>query len=573
MKQKKDASTERMLFASFYRGNKLLWAAVMVLSVAVSVGNVTCSWLLKESIDVIATQDMDYLLKLFGICVVFVVLWEASALLQKQLKAVFLKRAVKQYRSTAFEKLSQKSISAFTRENTGRYISVLTNDIQTIKTDYLSSSFSIVVLLLSPLGSTVLLFRYGGALAWVCIGFSLVPVGLSLVLSKELRRRTQTVSVRNEHFVARIKDLLSGFVVLKSFKAEKEAGKLFDDANEQTEHSKMRQAHWKNMMDSIQDICSLALQFGMIFAGTYLAIRGSFTPGSAVIMVNLCGNIVGAISSFSEVISARRAAKGLVVKLAQLIDENEVQYGEAIEPVLREHIRLENVSFGYETDKPVLQNIELRFDAGKRYAIVGASGSGKSTLLNLLMGGYDGYSGSITIDGQEIRSIAPNSLYDLMSLIGQNVFVFDNTIRENITMFRDFPQQAVESAVERAGLACLIGAKGEDYRCGENGVGLSGGERQRISIARALLRETPVLMLDEATAALDNQTAFEVTDSILKLDGLTRIVVTHRLEENLLRRYDEIIVLRDGRIAESGSFKTLMRKTGYFYSLYHVTNG
>jgi ABC-type multidrug transport system fused ATPase/permease subunit len=159
-----------------------------------------------------------------------------------------------------------------------------------------------------------------------------------------------------------------------------------------------------------------------------------------------------------------------------------------------------------------------------------------------------------------------------MSLIGQNVFLFDSTIRENISMFRDFPNEAVAEAAERSGLAAVITAKGEDYRCGENGVGLSGGERQRISIARSLLRGTPVLMMDEATAALDNHTAFEVTDAILKLDGLTRIVVTHRLEEQLLRQYDSILVLRDGRITEQGSYAELMEKNGYFYSLYHVCN-
>ena len=213
---------------------------------------------------------------------------------------------------------------------------------------------------------------------------------------------------------------------------------------------------------------------------------------------------------------------------------------------------MEHVSFGYEEGKPVLKDVNLRMEAGKKYALVGASGSGKSTLLNLLMGAYDGYQGSITIDGKQLRTVDSDSLYDLISLIGQNVFLFDNTIRENITMFRHFPDEAVNSAVNRSGLAAVIAAKGENYRCGENGNGLSGGERQRVSIARSLLRNTPVLMLDEATAALDNQTAFEVTDAILKLDGLTRIVVTHRLEEALLRQYDEIIVLRDGRIIEIG---------------------
>ena len=189
------------------------------------------------------------------------------------------------------------------------------------------------------------------------------------------------------------------------------------------------------------------------------------------------------------------------------------------------------------------------------------------------MGAYHSYTGSITIDGQQLREVDPDSLYDLMSLIGQNVFLFDDTITRNLTLFRDFPAQQVEDAVQRSGLSALVEQRGADYRCGENGVGLSGGERQRVSIARALLRGTPVLLLDEAPAALDNQTAYEVTDGILSLEGLTRIVVTHRLDAALMQRYDEILVLKDGRLLESGTFRELMQAKKHFYSLFTLSEG
>ena len=183
------------------------------------------------------------------------------------------------------------------------------------------------------------------------------------------------------------------------------------------------------------------------------------------------------------------------------------------------------------------------------------------------------YTGSIRLDGRELREVDPDCLYDLMSLIGQNVFLFDDTIWRNITMFRDFPEEQVKRAVKDSGLTQLISQKGKDYLCGENGVNLSGGERQRVSIARSLLRGTPVLLLDEATAALDSRTAWEVTDAILSLEGLTRLVVTHRLEAPLLERYDGILVLRNGRLWERGTYRELMDRKGYFYSLYTVSNG
>ena len=208
-----------------------------------------------------------------------------------------------------------------------------------------------------------------------------------------------------------------------------------------------------------------------------------------------------------------------------------------------------------------------------RYALVGGSGSGKSTILNLLMASSKSYQGQILYDGKELRTVSTGSLYDLVSIIQQNVFVFNSTIRDNITMFSQFPEEEVDRAVRLSGLKKLIDEKGADYLCGENGSGLSGGERQRISIARALLRKTPVLFVDEATASLDAETSFEVLDAILKLDGYTRVIVTNDLDENILRRCTGLFALKNGKVSEQGSFDALMAQKGYFYSLFTVSQG
>ena len=212
----------------------------------------------------------------------------------------------------------------------------------------------------------------------------------------------------------------------------------------------------------------------------------------------------------------------------------------------------------------------MKFETGKSYAIVGGSGSGKSTLLNLMMDSENGYKGNILLDGVELKEIAPESLYDLISVIQQNVFVFNASIKDNVSMFREFPKEELDNVIRKAHLKELIMERGEDYLCGENGKGLSGGEKQRVSIARSLLRKSSVLLVDEATAALDARTAHQVSDNILDLSDMTRIVVTHTLEEAQMKRYDEIIVLKNGQITEKGSFDELMAKKEYFYALFTV---
>lgn len=187
------------------------------------------------------------------------------------------------------------------------------------------------------------------------------------------------------------------------------------------------------------------------------------------------------------------------------------------------------------------------------------------------MASHSKYRGKITYDETDIQDLSSRSLYDMVSLVQQNVFVFNSTIRNNITMFSSFSEEEVERAIRLSGLSELVAERGEDYICGENGSGLSGGEKQRLSIARSLLKKSKVLLVDEATAALDKQTAYQIATTFLGLKNMTRIVVTHSLDEELLKQYDCIIALKDGTIVESGNFIELTDKKGYFYSLYTIS--
>ena len=443
----------------------------------------------------------------------------------------------------------------------------MTNDINAIEQGYLECSTSLVLQCVQFVGALTMMFWFSWQLAVAAILLSTLPIAASLAMGGELTRRERTVSDLGERYVSTIQGLLTGFSVLKSFKAEAQASVLFDRNNRELESAKVRKRMWQGFVGSVAGTCGLIFQMGVFLLGAYMAISGHITAGTVLTIVNLCNFVLDPIRTIPQYRASRKAVVGLVEKLAGLCAEHADRKGEPIEPALREGIDFRNVSFGYTPEKSVLNGVTLSLRAGGKYALVGGSGSGKSTLLGLLMGAYD-YEGSIALDGRELKTVDTDSLYDLISLIGQSVFIFDDTIENNITLYKSFPEAQLSRAIERSGLSELVREKGRGYACGENGANLSGGERQRIAIARCLLRGTPVLLLDEATAALDNQAAFSVTDAILQLDGLTRVVVTHRLERPLLEQYDSIIVLRDGRIQEQGAFADLMDRKGFFYSLY-----
>ena len=419
-----------------------------------------------------------------------------------------------------------------------------------------------------------MMLLYSPLLTGFALLLSLVPLAVSVLCGNRLARMETEVSRQNESFVAMTKDLLSGFSVVKSFKAEAEVVARFCRRNEELEETKGRRRRMEEVITMLGTGAGIVAQLGVFLFGAYLAVtKQGVTPGVVIVFLPLMSFVVDPIGSVPPILANRRAAVALIDKLADAVGKNVRESGEQMDPVLQDGITIDHLTYGYHESAPVLNDVSVRFEAGKSYAIVGTSGSGKSTLVNLLMGSSNDYQGSIRFDQRELRTIAAESLYGLVSVVQQNVFIFDDTIRNNITMFRHFDEKLVQQATEKAGLTPLLAERGEDYICGENGSGLSGGERQRISIARCLLRQTPVLLIDEATAALDAATAYSVSAAILAIEGLTRIVVTHRLEEPLLRKYDEILVLKNGEICERGSFDALMARREQFYSLFNVANG
>lgn len=563
---------KKQLTAQFYRRNiPLLCIAVFGALVSGSL-NLILSWTMQQLIDaasgVPGALPIGTLAKISG---AFVLLCVAAFLLDYVSQPRFIERAMRQYKDFAFQKLTEKSISSFRDESTATYLSALTNDANSIEADYLAQQLSLITKAVTFIGALAMMLWYSPLMTAIALGVTILPLVASLLTGSKLQAAEKRVSDRNKDFTVALHDCLSGFAVVKNFKAEREIFKLFAESNRALESEKFNKRRIKTLVGMIGAVAGIFAQLGVFLIGAYLALSGyGLTPGVVIIFVNLMNFLIQPIAELPGLLASRRAALGLIGKLAAALEKNPTACGGEELSMLEHDICLEKVSFSYDGEKEVLHEISAVFEAGKAYAIVGGSGSGKSTMLHLLMAGSTEYTGNILLDGTELRRIAPESLYEMTSVIQQNVFVFNASIKDNVAMFRSFPQQELDDAIRRAHLTGLIAERGESYLCGEGGNGLSGGEKQRVSIARSLLKKSSVLLADEVTAALDAQTAHQVTSDILDLHGMTRIIVTHTLEESLLRRYDSIIVLKDGHIEESGGFDKLMSNRGYFHALFTV---
>ncbi|WP_455444326.1 ABC transporter ATP-binding protein [Streptococcus salivarius] len=544
----------------------------MIFNILVPLTNIAFAYSIKGIIDSGMSQNKEALTQavLIGATVIFI--YTGLNFISFRLKNKLVRQIMSRYKNKVFQSILDSDYRDFSKEKSGKFISVLTENMKKIEQDYLHQYFNISKNLSLMIFSLLAMFIGNWFLTLLVIIASIIPMMISGFIGQKSASLQNRAMIADQKYLAKVKDILAGFLVIKSFNV-KEAIRLdYSHESEKLDEIYFIKGKFDVLANVISQLSGMIVFLVAFGGGMYLVFNGYTTIGSVTAIVQLVNFVVMPLSEIGMGMSKFREGQA-TLNAFEVKDVTGLQSGETKE-YFDDVISFSNIDFSYpNTEEKIFNHLSLKIQKGEKIAIVGMSGSGKSTLLNLLLRFYDVTSGHISIDNQDIQAISAESLYNLMTIVQQDVYIFDDTLRANITLNQSFTDEEIKQAVQQSGLESYVleNESGLQTLCGENGSDLSGGQKQRLSIARALIRKTPILLLDEATSSLDNQVTTEIENSILDIQDLTTLVVTHKLNENILKRYDRILFMKAGVIVEDGSFCNLMDRKGEFYKLFELS--
>lgn len=451
------------------------------------------------------------------------------------------------------------------------YISVLTNDINTIEIDYIRPFFDLIMYISMFIFASVRLILYNWIHAIVMILIALISVCISFCTKQKIGDKRISISLCQENYTSKIKDMFCGMIIVRQFLALKKISNEHSIFNKKLENKKYEYNIFYAKVNALSTIFSMIMFFSSFLIGAYFVQQKIYTLGIMMSTIQLINNIV---IPLQEIIPSINKINGSTVVLKKIMKLRENNLNEDKKKYISsvEKIEIKNLDFGFNNSFK-FKNLDLDFIKNKKYAIVGESGSGKSTLLNLIVKEYEINKNKIFINNMDINEISIISILNNISYMNQNIFLFNDTIKNNITLYNDVDEVLYKNAIRSSGLEKVLKKLPEEdmYMIKNNGRNLSGGQVQRIALARVLLKKSNIIILDEAFAALDPKTANEIMSDILKLNCMI-IMVIHKYEEKFLRECDSIIVLENGSVIEIGNFEQLISKNGYFYNLYNYNN-
>lgn len=497
----------------------------------------------------IQVRNTDYFIRLIFIAIGLIVLSTTMYITSRFMRISFMRDTLLDVRLLAFDKILNSSYKNFSKKSKDVYISNLINDINIFESNFFLKLINVI-------------FRGGlyvvslTIISFMDIKFAIIAFFISILLffiSKSFEKRTielqEEVSKYNEDFAVDISNTFNGLEILKLNNIEDKFLSKALNSITGLERKKFTFNVYSDKQRRIMELLGFAFLIGsLIYLSTLIGKGMSLTK--VTFMVQLSNGCIWNITSILPLFNQLKSSANIFDKITKNDEEFSSDLVKEKDFIFNNEIEVKNLSFDYE-GKEIFRDISFKIEKGKKYLLKGSSGSGKSTLIKLLSMIYEDYQGEIKVDGVDYREIKEKSLNDNVSFIYQDVFLFEDTIYNNIALYKPYDEKKVLDAALKAGLDSLLKKKEEGINemLLENGKNLSGGERQRISIARAIVKDCQILFVDEGTSSLDEELGRKVEDTILSLES-TVIAISHRYYEGITEKYDYVLEIKNGQIIE-----------------------
>lgn len=495
----------------------------------------------------IEKRDMQYYKLVIIITVAYIIYSPINFLVSRLLRIRYMRDTILDVRKQAFEKIINMPFKQYSQKSKDVYISNLINDVNTFENKFFVSLLNFLINISMFFISLIILMAMDLKLAAGMLVFSVLLYFLAGLFSKKTTRLEKEISSSNEKFTTDMSNTFNGLEILKLNNIEDR----FLRKSEKTINRLEKRKYIANVYGHMQRDVIYVLAFAvavvvMIYLG--YQIQGDMSLSEATFIFLLSSSISSYLIEVFPMWNQVKASASIYEKIARP-EENTVQIGRGTKEFkFEDRIEVSNVNFAYDNTR-ILRDVSFTIEKGKKYLIKGVSGAGKTTLMNLLAMVYDDYEGTITADGVDYRDISEKSFHEKVAFIYQDVFLFEDTIKNNITLYKEISDEQLGYAVKVSGLEQLIKEKkdGINERLSENGKNLSGGQRQRISIARAIAKNAELLFIDEGTSSLNEELGREIEKTFLKLDS-TVIAISHRYYEGVSENYDYVIELKNGTV-------------------------
>lgn len=464
----------------------------------------------------------------------------------------FEARLAESLRGDLYDGIMGRSTVRFEEKDTAEYMSYVTSNAAALAGNLSTPVFYLICYGVSALAVLGIMFYYSPLLACVSILCGFLSMALPLRFNKKLQELLMTRIAKNAAMSVELKEALNGHEVIFSFGALPWLRGRFGKANAEVSEVDQKMGVTLSELENVGQVMNRVAWFvNFLIAGT-MAVRGDLSVGTLVMFTSLFGYFSSSLTLYAQMLPLLLSQKKNIQMVLGLIRGEETEFTGKEIPRLEDRVEVRDLSFRYTAEVPVLECLDLTLRKNEKVVLIGPSGCGKSTLIKLLSGKYADYTGAIRYDGTELHDLDNRKLRGLVTVIHQNTFLFNDTLRFNICLGEEFSEEELRRALALSGVDRFLPAiaGGLDGSCGENGAHLSGGQRQRIALARALIRGVKVLILDEGVSAIDVAAANEIEGELLDMEELTLLTITHRIRDGLVERYDRVLEMESGMLRE-----------------------